>query len=177
MNALRRFVAANAVLLVAVGVLASCGDTPKGPNDADRVFVGAMVPHHMLGIELIDDAVPRVDDVRLRRLVFKMSAYHDSELHDLEKRAKDWGVVSPQQFPGWIDPAKIDAMSRLSGTDYDVRWLDLMIEHHEGAVTLADVEASEGANDDLRSLARRIAEAQRDEIAKMRELRGSLVAG
>ena len=135
------------------------------------------MPHHELGIELIDDATPRVDDVRLRRLIFKMSAYHDSELHDLENRAKDWGVATPQRFPGWIAPAELTELSALSGRDYDVRWLDLMIEHHEGAVTLADVEATEGSDSDLRSLARRIADAQRDEIDKMRELRGSLVNG
>lgn len=177
MTLVRRAAAACALLAVAVAGLMSCGGDSNGPNDADRVFVGAMVPHHELGIDLIDDAVPRVDDVRLRRLIFKMSAYHDSELHDLENRAKEWGVETPQRFPGWIDPVELTALSALSESDYDVRWLDLMIEHHEGAVILADVEATVGSDTDLRSLARRIADAQREEISKMRELRGLLADG
>jgi uncharacterized protein (DUF305 family) len=136
-----------------------------------------MVPHHELGIELIDDAVSRVDDVRLRRLVFKMAAYHDSELHELKDRVASWGVTMSQRFPGWIDPAEMTAMSALSDTQYDLRWLDLMIEHHEGAITLAVVETTEGADDELRALARRIADAQRVEIAKMRYILDSLTEG
>jgi uncharacterized protein (DUF305 family) len=110
-------------------------------------------------------------------LVFKMSAYHDSELHDLADRVDAWGVTAPQRFPGWIDPAEMTALSALSGTEYDVRWLDLMIEHHEGAVTLAAVEASESADEELRALARRIADTQRGEIAKMKDILDSLTEG
>lgn len=133
-----------------------------------------MVPHHELGIRLIDNAVPRVDDVRLRRLIFKMSAYHDSELHEMEHRLTKWGGTAAQRFPGWISRFEVDGLSQLSGAAYDVRWLELMIEHHEGAVTLADAEVARGADAELRALARRIAEAQRDEIEKMTTLLGEL---
>lgn len=177
MTLIRRFITSSAAVALSTATIASCSNGVGSPNDTDRVFVGAMVPHHKLGIELITDAVSRVDDVRLRRLVFKMSAYHDSELHDLEARVAAWDVTVPQQFPGWIDPHEVIAMSTLSGPDYDLRWLDLMIEHHEGALTLADVEASEGADDELRALAHRIADTQRSEIAKMKDILDSLTEG
>jgi uncharacterized protein (DUF305 family) len=135
-----------------------------------------MVPHHRLGIELLDDAVPRVDDVRLRRLIFKMSGYHGSEMHDLEKRMTGWSVAESVRFPGWISPSAVEELRELSGPDYDLRWLDLMIAHHEGAVTLADVEEAEGSDRRLRELARGIAIAQREEIDKMSQLRSAIAA-
>ena len=136
-----------------------------------------MVPHHRIGVELLDNAVPRVDDVRLRRLVFKMSAYHESELHDLEQRLAAWGVTESARYPGWISDGDIDDLNGLAGMDYDIRWLELMIAHHEGAVTLAAAEVGDGADAELRSLARRISAAQRDEIARMADLLAELCAG
>lgn len=136
-----------------------------------------MVPHHRLGVELLDNAVPRVDDVRLRRLVFKMSAYHESELHDLERRVTDWGVAASVRYPGWISDDDINELFGLVGSDYDIRWLELMIAHHEGAVTLAMAEAAGGADSGLRAFANRVATAQREEVAKMKDLLAELCDG
>lgn len=136
-----------------------------------------MAPHHRLGITLLENAVPRADDVRLRRLVFKMSAYHASEFHDLERRADEWNVTTSAQFPGWISNDDIDALGRLTGTAYDVRWLELMIRHHEGALTLAAAEIAGGSDGDLEDLAQRISTSQRDEIERMRLLVEELCAG
>ncbi len=133
-----------------------------------------MVPHHRLGVELLDNAVPRVDDVRLRRLVFKMSAYHESELHDLERRLTDWSVAASVRYPGWISPDEINELNVLTARDYDIRWLVLMIAHHEGAVTLAAAEVAEGVDGSLRALARRVSATQREEITKMEQLLAEL---
>lgn len=159
-----------AIAMAIVGT--GCGET--APSTADRIFVSAMVPHHQLGVQLLDNAVSRVDDVRLRRLVFKMSSYHESELHDLEKRRDKWNVTDSTRFPGWVSPDDLDELDALSGPAYDLRWLDLMIAHHEGAVTVADAEDSEGTDALLRTLARRISVAQREEIVKMTEVRAAI---
>lgn len=163
--------------MFAVSLLASCGHSAHGdggPNDNDRSFIAAMVPHHELGIRMIDDAVPRVSDVRLRRMIFKMSAYHDAEMHVMQRLLDEWRVDPVAYFPGWIGPDALTALSSQSGRAYDVGWLTLMIEHHLGAVALARSQVATGGVDDLRSLARRIDATQRAEIDSMTQLRGLL---
>lgn len=46
------------------------------------------------------------------------------------------------------------------GSDFDVMWLQSMIEHHDGAVTMAQIEIDDGANEEAIDLARLIVETQ-----------------
>ena len=49
-------------------------------------------------------------------------------------------------------------------------FLGMMIEHHEGAVEMAQVEVEEGENPDAVALAKKIISDQEAEITHMREL-------
>lgn len=163
--------------VLALVTLGACGHGGHGgdaPNDVDRRFVASMVPHHEIGVQMIADAEPRADDVRLRRLVFKMSAYHESELHAMAHHLDEWNLTPADRFPGWVDPAALRELSALTGPDYDVEWLRLMIEHHEGAIVLADEQTAAGAIAELRSLASGIAATQGAEIATMKDLLAEL---
>ena len=132
-----------------------------------------MVPHHRLGIEMLEHAQSRVDDVRLRRLVFEMSGYHGDELHTMETRLTHDGLSEAGDFPGHIERERLTALDDVTGPAYDVGWLVLMIEHHHGAVELADAEFTRtegGSDDERRDLARRVAAIQRAEIDEMETL-------
>ena len=155
------------VALVTVLVLGSCG-LHGGLTDEERAFVVAMVPHHRLGIVMVDHALPRVDDVETRRIVFEMSGYHVDELHELDRHLAHEGLTEVDRFPGWIDPARLDSLADRSGAAYDVGWLTAMVEHHEGAIALS--EGMDDAGDNFRSLARRIATVQGNEIMRMVEI-------
>jgi uncharacterized protein (DUF305 family) len=54
---------------------------------------------------------------------------------------------------------------------FDREFIDMMIPHHEGAVTMAKEELEKGDNPTLRKLAEDIIAAQNREIAQMREWR------
>jgi uncharacterized protein (DUF305 family) len=138
-----------------------------------------MVPHHRLGIDMLEHAQPRVDDVRVRRLVFEMSGYHSDELHTMETHLAHAGLVETADFPGHIDPERLTALEDATGPGYDVGWLVLMIEHHEGAVDLAEHELARVGpqpDDERRDLAQAIATTQTTEIDEMRTLARLLCA-
>lgn len=159
--------------MVAVVVLtAACGHhhASSQPNEVDRWFVAAMVPHHRLGVELLEIARPRAHDVRVRRLVFQMGGYHHSELHHLEHLQAEWGVPEASEFPGALSPTVVDELRATVGPDHDVAWLEAMIEHHEGAVAIAERQMREGSDDELRQLAAAMAEVQQADIDVMNDL-------
>lgn len=152
------------------GLLMSTACGHHHESTTDDPFITAMIPHHRLGVAMIDHAMPRVDDVRVRHLVFEMSNYHADELHELESHAGHSGLDEAERFPGWIDPDRLTALDQRPGPSYDVGWLLLMIEHHEGAVELAEDEIMRVENhpdDERRNLALRIATTQRSEIDRM----------
>lgn len=166
---------------VVVGVLALClamsGCGGRTANATDRLFVAEMIPHHHLGMELIDQATRRVDDTRLRRLVFEMGAYHQSELDQLHRWAKEWNVVPLDDFPGRIDAERLADLAALSGAEYDTAWLELMIEHHEGAIEIAERQMKAGSFDDSIDMASTVREVQRGDIEKMASLLATLRVG
>lgn len=63
-----------------------------------------------------------------------------------------------------------------AGNGVDLAFIDDMIPHHRGAVSMAQVAASEGRSDYVKGLAGQIIETQDAEIAKMRELRAEMAA-
>lgn len=56
-----------------------------------------------------------------------------------------------------------------SGDEYDKAFIEAMIDHHEGAVTMAEQSAGSAKHDEIKQLSRAIISAQQDEIAKMKQ--------
>lgn len=159
------------VVIVCVMALMSCGpDISK----SDRDFVGLMIPHHLVGVKLLDDAAIRTNDVRLRRLVFEMQGYHHAEIHELEAMTDEWSVAPRDVFPGYIGTADFADLARASGVDYDVLWLNLMIRHHDGALQLANDALQSSASSRISKMAEATLLTQSREVLLMRRLHGLL---
>ena len=76
--------------------------------------------------------------------------------------------------------AELEALAALGGPAFDARFLDLMIRHHEGALTMvAELLAARGAAQDPQvfTFATDVDADQRAEIARMRALLQALPAG
>jgi uncharacterized protein (DUF305 family) len=61
-------------------------------------------------------------------------------------------------------------LSAARGSRFDAVWLQMMIKHHEGAITMAKTEVSEGTNPEAKKLAQDIITAQAAEITTMKGL-------
>jgi len=68
----------------------------------------------------------------------------------------------------------MDAMKNASGADASTLFLTQMIQHHQGAITMATTEIEQGKATDAVALAKKIAAAQTAEIATMKQLLASL---
>ena len=172
----RRTMRSVALVVLCVVVTVACREPVTVPGAAERAFVGALIPHHHLGQELNGTAAWSAEDVRLRGLVFEMGGYHARELALMERWAGDWDVPLAETFPGHLDRSRVDALTGLTGVDFDTEWLVLMIEHHDGAVALADTQLRDGRMDEARDLAKEVRKVQSDELAKMRTLLAELCA-
>lgn len=140
---------------------------PIPPNEDDKRFVDQLIPHHHLGMRLLDEAVLKSQDVRLRRLVFEMGSYHSDELHTLEQWSEQWGLSGVDEFPGSLSEAELQHLSTLTSAAHDTYWLELMIRHHEGALAIT---ANDALGRRTRTLAETVADVQRQQIFEMREL-------
>jgi uncharacterized protein (DUF305 family) len=73
-------------------------------------------------------------------------------------------------MPGMMSMQDMDALSAMTGAEFDKAWLTMMIAHHEGAIVQSEAVNAGGSNPDVLALAATIIATQQGEIAEMRAL-------
>jgi uncharacterized protein (DUF305 family) len=93
----------------------------------------------------------------------------------------DWGVASDGMEgmdhgsgTGMMSEDDMDALEAAEGPAASALFLDQMIEHHEGAIAMAEAEVEQGENPDALELAEKVITDQTSEIEFMQILRAGL---
>ena len=73
-------------------------------------------------------------------------------------------------MPGMMSPEDMESLGKASDAEFQTMWLEMMIEHHEGAIEMAETEQGDGQFKDAVDLAGQIIDAQQQEIDIMRGL-------
>jgi uncharacterized protein (DUF305 family) len=191
---MRKTLAAIALLVTAGLTLTACGDDTgsdarsddgsSGFNDADVTFAQQMIPHHEQAIEMAQMAPGRASSEEVLSLAQGIEAAQGPEIETLQGWLETWGEEVPASgmghddmghgsagaMPGMMDGDQMSELMAASGADWDRMFLEMMIEHHEGAIEMATLEADEGESSDAVALAETIISDQQAEIARMQQL-------
>jgi uncharacterized protein (DUF305 family) len=167
------------------------GSSPKAEfNEADVTFVQDMIPHHEEAVEMAELAETRAQSPEVKDLAKRIKDAQGPEIETMRGWLKDWeGSEGDDGDMGGMDDGSDDgasddgtsgdgmmsdedmsALEEAEGAEFDEMFLTMMVEHHEGAVEMANTEISEGENEDAIALARDIVEAQEAEIKEMNGL-------
>lgn len=145
-------------------------------NDQDVKFAQMMIPHHRQALEMTKLAETRASSDQVKELAKQIEAVQDSEIQTMSGWLTSWGEQVPGEhaadhdMPGMLSEQQMKKLESLSGPSFDKAFLEMMIEHHEGAVTMAEEEQRNGAYEPAKQLAGSIISSQKAEIAKMKEL-------
>lgn len=158
-------------------------------NDADVTFAQAMVPHHRQAVEMAGLAAGRSQNPQVLDLASRIGAGQAPEIATMTGWLQEWGAEIPAEdsmggmggmdhgdggqggMAGMMSPEQIGQLTEASGPGFDGRFLQLMTEHHRGAIELAQTELDQGADPRATALARTIIDTQRGEITEMETLR------
>lgn len=167
----RRLLAVLALSLLPL--LGACSSSDH--DDADVTFVQQMLPHHEQAVQMSDMALARPVDPQVRMLASEIRDAQSPEIAQMTGFLAQWGVPRdagmPMGMPGMAD---MGALSAASGPAFDRLWVQDMIAHHRGAITMADQELATGTSDDALALATSIRTTQQREIDTMTALLGRL---
>ena len=75
---------------------------------------------------------------------------------------------------GMMTEEDMQALDAATGTEASRLFLEQMIEHHRGAIDMAQDEVDDGQNSDAVSLAQKIIDTQTAEITTMEEILATL---
>jgi uncharacterized protein (DUF305 family) len=147
-------------------------------NDADVSFAQMMIPHHAQAVEMAVLAAGRAESTEIRDLAQRIQGAQDPEIQQMTGWLEDWGEEVPAtdaghdmsagpMAPGMMDAAAMMGLEGATGAAFDRMFAELMIQHHQGAVDMANDEIENGQFADAVTLAEAIVEAQQAEIAEM----------
>ena len=189
-----------AAALALTAALAACGgddaastDTTAAPapaasagaelGEAEVEFAQGMIAHHEQAIEMAELALdpaagasPEVVDLATR-----IEANQDPEIDLMtgwleaagEPVAMDTSDGHDMtDMPGMMTVEQMDELAASTGPDFDRMWLEMMIAHHEGAISQSEDVRAEGSAPDVLALAEQIISTQQAEIAEMEALLG-----
>lgn len=169
---------------------ATLGPPATGPhNQADVEFATNMIPHHRQAIIMAEMALTQASSQAVKDLAAAIKAAQAPEIATMSGWLKGWGQPVPTADGGGMSQMggatgspgmggmgtqQLDQLRQAMGMAFDRMWLQAMIEHHKGAVAMAQTEVKTGSNPEAKQLAVSIADTQTQEIAKMTTLLGTL---
>ncbi|RFS86722.1 DUF305 domain-containing protein [Actinomadura spongiicola] len=151
------------------------------PTPAEVRFVQMMIPHHAQALEMSKLAPERASDQRVRSLASRIDAAQKVEIaamrswleHNSEAVLKAYGKNHGGHhtgMPGMATAEQLKQLREARGTAFDRLYLNLMITHHQGALTMVKDVLDRGTNVTVQELARDVQSTQLAEIGRMRGL-------
>jgi len=158
----------------------SASGTPAaGPhNEADVMFAQMMIPHHEQAIEMSEMIMAKEGiDPQVAELAQQIKDAQAPEIARMRGWLAGWGQnpspsmgMDHDMGGGTMTQAEMDALEQASGDEAARLFLTGMIKHHQGAITMAELELANGQNPEAKKLAQDIIDAQKAEITKMEQL-------
>jgi uncharacterized protein (DUF305 family) len=154
-------------------------------NATDVAFAQGMIPHHEQAIVMADMALEQSSNAEVTKLATEIKAAQAPEIEQLTAWLEAWGQPVPDStggmdhsmdgmdgmmMSGMMSDADMARLENTSGTDFDTMWLQMMIQHHEGAVTMARDEVAGGKYPATTAMAASIITSQQAEIDTMTAL-------
>jgi uncharacterized protein (DUF305 family) len=163
---------------------------PSGDTRAEVAFVQHMLVHHAQAVTMSALAPERAASERVLTLAERIALAQQGEIAQLRRwlRARgeevppqpadghdepdpaDHGHLHDADMPGLLSGAQLAELEAADGHAFDVRFLELMIEHHRGALAMvATLEEATGGHPEptVSVMAREIRDVQRTEINRM----------
>jgi uncharacterized protein (DUF305 family) len=158
---------------------AAAAVTPKS-TDADVKFMQGMIHHHAQALDMTDLLKTRTSSDDMRKLGQRIELSQADEIKMMQKWLEAHGQEAPSEhahhmagapmMPGMLTPEQMDKLAAAKGTAFDRLFLEFMIQHHQGALTMVkELFAMPGAaqDSDVFAFASDVDADQRMEIARM----------
>lgn len=189
----RPLAAAAAALALTLTGCSSSGSSAdgKGFNDADVDFTTDMIQHHAQALSMVDLTMGRELDPEMVELTEQIRAAQAPEIEKMVDWLEDWdqpvpetsrdhanahaedhgaGGAMDEDMPGMMSAEEMTALENAPESDFEELWLQMMIEHHQGAVEMAETQVEDGESAQAVKLAEEIIEAQAEEISQMQDM-------
>ncbi len=174
--------AALVFLVGALGYFIGVRTSAPPGNAIDAGFLRDMTDHHDQAVAMAQTEIAHGSDRTTKDFAMEVILFQRLELGRFQNFKTSVGVGTPEYDPGrttmeWMDmptpladmagmatTTQMDQLAAARGVEADKLFLTLMQNHHLGGAHMADHEARNGANPEIRAMAEVMARNQRTEV-------------
>jgi uncharacterized protein (DUF305 family) len=145
-------------------------------TSADVQFIQGMIGHHGQAVEMTGLLATRTASEAMRRLGQRIELSQQDEIKMMQRWLEVRGQESPGPhamhtlMPGMLTPEEMDRLANARSREFDRLFLEGMIKHHAGALTMVEElfsHAGAGQEPDMFAFASEVDAHQRMEIDRM----------
>ena len=145
----------------------------KGFSSADIMFAQMMIPHHQQAVDMGTVAETRALSPEVKALAAKIKAEQAPEITSMKGWLKSahasLDMGHEMGMGGMLSDQEMMELKNASGAQFDRLYLQGMIQHHKGAIRMAQL-VKDSDNAVVRKLARSIITSQTEQITYMEQL-------
>lgn len=163
-------------------LLAACNDndtdgvesvSPPPIPASDRDYIDNLVPHHEMALQMADAEIANGADPNVKAMAQRMKDAQQQEiamLRTIRQRVDGSATIAAMRDPH-VD-TDISELRGTSGSAADVMFLENMIPHHAGAVSLSHRALDNLADPELIDMANKTIVVQTREMNEMLDMLG-----
>ncbi|MGH3845072.1 MAG: DUF305 domain-containing protein [Pseudonocardiaceae bacterium] len=116
-------------------------------NQTDIAFATEMIPHHAQAASMSKLAPNHASSPQVKDLATRIAAAQQPEIDQMSGFLRTWNAPVPDTngagMGDMMSPAQMQQLGQADGAAFDKMFLQMMISHHEGAITMAQTETSQ----------------------------------
>jgi uncharacterized protein (DUF305 family) len=154
-------------------------------TDYDLRFIDAMILHHQGAVVMAKEVQQKSTRPEMKQLADEIIEAQEKEIAQMQLWRKTWYPKAGEQPMAWhsqmghtiaMSPEQMKAMRMdmdlgQANAEFDLRFLNAMIPHHEGALKMAQDVLSKSKRPEIMQLAENIISSQQKEIDQMKQWR------
>jgi len=152
----------------------SSPDAANAPYDLQ--FLDTMIEHHQDAVNMTKPIVAKTDNAELKKFAAKIITDQNKEIAQMKNWREKWFAGKPSamnaEIPGMMDSMRGMNMKKMEapgGKILDLRFLGMMTQHHQGAITMSKEALDKAEHAEIKTLANQIIKAQEAEIKQMQD--------
>jgi uncharacterized protein (DUF305 family) len=138
-----------------------------GDQPYDAAFIDSMIVHHEGAVIMANQALEQAERPELLALANEIISAQEAEIAQMNDWRSAWYPDLAETSGMTMDMGPMEVPA--GDTPFDQRFIEAMIPHHEGAITMAQDALQNAERQEIKDLANEIISAQEAEIAQMRQ--------
>lgn len=143
-------------------------DMPQSDLPYDALFVDSMIVHHQGAIDMANQALNEASKAEIKTLAENIIKTQTAEINQLKEWRQAW-YPDLAETKGMGMAMGAMAVSDDTARPFDQRFIEAMIPHHEGAISMAGDAQQKAQHEEIKRLADTIIAAQTAEITEMKQ--------